>query len=56
MYKLVTVLVMLVSAVIMAVSGILVKLLKWQWVSDYALPISLILGMASAIPITAWLS
>ena len=56
MKGLIPVLVMLVSAVIMAASGILVKLLKWQWVSDYALPISLIAGMASAIPITAWLS
>ncbi len=56
MKGLIPVLVMLVSAVIMAASGILVKILKWQWVSDYALPISLIAGMASAIPITAWLS
>jgi hypothetical protein len=29
---------------------------KWKWLGDYALPISLVLGMASAIPITAWLS
>ena len=56
MKGLIPVLVMLVSAIIMAASGILVKILKWQWVSDYALPISLIAGMASAIPITAWLS
>ena len=28
---------------------------KWKWLGDYALPISLIAGMASAIPITAWL-
>ena len=28
----------------------------WRWIGDYALPISLILGMASAIPITSWLS
>lgn len=48
-------LVMLVSALVMALAGIAVKKLKWRWISDYALPISLILGMASAIPITAWL-
>ena len=30
-------------------------LLKWGWIADYALPISLIAGMASAIPITGWL-
>ncbi|MBE6555629.1 MAG: DUF5058 family protein [Ruminococcaceae bacterium] len=50
------VLVMAVSALIMLASGLLVKKLKWRWLSDYALPISLVLGMASAIPITAWLS
>lgn len=48
-------LVMLVSALVMALAGVAVKKLKWRWISDYALPISLILGMASAIPITAWL-
>ena len=48
-------LVMLVSALTMAVSGLAVKKLKWPWISDYALPISLIVGMASAIPITALL-
>ena len=50
------VLVMLVSALVMLLSGLLVKKLKWPWISDYALPLSLVLGMASAIPITAWLS
>ena len=29
---------------------------KWKWLGDYALPISLVLGMISAIPITVWLS
>lgn len=48
-------LVMLVSALVMGAAGLAVKKLKWRWISDYALPISLILGMASAIPITAWL-
>jgi hypothetical protein len=28
-----------------------VKKLKARWISDYALPVSLILGMASAIPL-----
>ncbi len=53
---LIPVLVMVVSALVMCLAGVLVKILKWRWISDYALPISLILGMASAIPITAWLS
>ncbi|MBE6913358.1 MAG: DUF5058 family protein [Ruminococcaceae bacterium] len=52
---LIPVLVMLVSAGVMCVSGVLVKKLKWAWIADYALPISLIAGMASAIPITGWL-
>ena len=49
-------LVMLLSAFVMALAGLLYKKLKWRWISDYALPISLIAGMAGAIPITAWLS
>ena len=49
-------LVMLMSALVMALAGVIVKKYKWRWVGDYALPISLIAGMASAIPITAWLS
>ena len=48
-------LVMTVSALVMCIAGIAVKKLKWRWIADYALPISLIAGMASAIPITAWL-
>ena len=53
---LIPVLVMAVSAVLMLVLGALVKIIKARWISDYALPISLIGGMASAIPITAWLA
>lgn len=50
---LVPVCVMAVSAVVMLLCGLLMK--KFKWINDYALPISLVLGMASAIPITAWL-
>ena len=53
---LIPVAVMLLSAIVMALAGLLYKKLKWRWISDYALPISLIAGMAGAIPITAWLS
>ena len=35
--------------------GILINKLKWKWVNDYALPICMVLGMALAIPFTAWL-
>lgn len=52
---LVPVAVMAVSAVIMVICGTLMKKPKFAWMGDYALPISLVLGMASAIPITAWL-
>ncbi len=52
---LVPVLVMAVSALVMVLCGALMKILKWKWLNDYALPISMILGMASAIPFTAWL-
>jgi hypothetical protein len=50
---LVPVAVMGVAAAIMVVLGLAMK--KWKWLGDYALPISLVLGMISAIPITAWL-
>ena len=56
MSGLIPVLVMLLSAVVMALAGLLNKLTNWRWIADYALPISLIAGMAGAIPITAWLS
>ena len=52
---LIPVCVTLVSAAVMALSGLLVNKPKFKWVNDYALPVSLIIGMASAIPITAWL-
>ena len=40
---------------LMAVSGLLMKKLKARWLSDYALPISMLGGMLMAIPITAWI-
>lgn len=44
--------VMLSSMILMAACGALMKLLKWKWLSDYALPISMLGGMALSIPIT----
>lgn len=41
--------VMFVSAIVMAVLGTLSQKLKIRWMTDYALPISLLVGMASAI-------
>ena len=54
-YGLIPVCVMLVSALTMVVCGLLMKKPKLKWLGEYALPISLIVGMASAIPFTAWL-
>lgn len=54
-WGLIPVCVMAVSALIMAICGLLAGKLKARWLTDYALPMSLIGGMASAIPITNWL-
>ena len=48
-------LVLLVSAITMAICGLLKSKLKWDWLNDYALPICMIVSMASAIPISMWL-
>ena len=50
---LIPVCVMAVSAVVMAVCGLLATKCKIRWLTDYALPLSLIAGMASAIPFTS---
>ena len=52
---LIPVCVMAVSAVIMAICGTIATKAKIRWLTDYALPLSLVGGMASAIPITSWL-
>lgn len=50
---LVPVFVMLVSAALMCLCGVLINKLKWKWLNDYALPICMVVGMVSAIPLTA---
>lgn len=52
---LIPVIVMATSAICMCICGLLINKLKWKWVNDYALPICMIIGMAVAIPVTAWL-
>ena len=54
-YGLIPVCVMAVSALVMLVCGLLMRKPKMKWLGEYALPISLVLGMAAAIPLTAWL-
>ena len=49
-------LVMLVSAAVMGLCALALKKLNWRWMNDYALPLSLLIGMLSAIPITALLN
>jgi hypothetical protein len=46
------VLVLIISAALMGLCGILLKKFKWKWLNDYALPISMIGSMALAIPIS----
>ena len=52
---LIPVCVMGVSMVCMLLCGLAMKKLGWKWLNDYALPICMLVGMASAIPFTAWL-
>lgn len=52
---LVPVLVFVVSAIVMGLAGLLMKATNLKGIADYALPVSMIAGMAAAIPITAWL-
>lgn len=52
---LVPVCVMAVSMLSMLICGLLMKKLGWKWLNDYALPICMVLGMASAIPFHALL-
>ncbi len=54
-WALIPVFVMLSSAVMMLICGLVMKITKWRWINDYALPISMVFGMAMAIPFTAWL-
>lgn len=47
--------VMLFSALVMVIVGLLVKKLKWSWLENYAMPLSMLAGMAFAIPLTSWI-
>lgn len=43
----------LVSAVLMGICGILIKVCKMKWLEQYAMPISMLGAMAASIPLTA---
>ena len=47
--------VMAVSAVVMAVCGIIATKAKIRWLTDYALPMSLIVGMVLGVLLTYWI-
>jgi len=47
--------VMLFSALVMALCGLAVKKLGWQWLENYAMPVSMLSAMAFAIPLTGWI-
>lgn len=53
---LIPVFVMLTSAVVMVICGVAAMRTKARWLQDYALPISMLCGMAASIPLTNWLS
>lgn len=44
--------VMLIAAAFTLLFGVLIKVTKWRWLSDFALPVSMIVAMALAIPIS----
>lgn len=52
---LIPVFVMLTSAVVMVICGVAAMRTKARWLQDYALPISMLCGMAASIPLTNWL-
>ena len=43
----------LISALIMALCGLLIKKCGAKWLEQYALPISMLGAMAASIPVTA---
>ena len=47
----ITVFVMMISATVMILFGVLQKATKWHWINDYALPVSMVIGMICSVPI-----
>lgn len=43
--------VMLFSSFLMLICGLLIKKLHWQWLENYAMPLSMLGAMAFAIPL-----
>lgn len=47
--------VLLFSALVMIILGLLMKRYKLAWLENYALPISMVCGMAFSIPLSLWI-
>ena len=47
--------VMMCSAIVMVIMGLLIKVCKITWLENYALPLSMLVAMALSIPITSWI-
>lgn len=47
--------VMLFSALVMVILGMLIKKYKLSWLENYAMPVSMLSAMAFAIPLTHWI-
>lgn len=47
--------VMLISALTMVLLGAIIKVTKLKFLEDYAIPISMVVSMLCAIPITGWI-
>ena len=52
---LIPVLVFFISMLVTVLCAAIMKATKIRWIKDYALPISMLCGMAAAIPLTGWL-
>ncbi len=48
----ITLITLAASMVIMIICGVLIKKLKWKWLENYALPITILLSMAAAYGLT----
>ncbi|MFA6627055.1 MAG: DUF5058 family protein [Bacilli bacterium] len=44
--------IMLISATVMILMGVLIKLTKWKVLENYAIPVSMVVSMLCALPIT----
>lgn len=51
----VPVIIMMISAIVMASIGLIIKVTKWKFLEDYAIPLSMVIAMLCVIPVNNWL-